>query len=134
MKRYLLDSYALLAYAENEPGARRVARIFSEASEARAYLYISVVNWGELYYIAAREKGEKIADSYLAMFRNFSPELVEVNEELALIAASFKASHRLSYADAIAAATSKKKAAVLVTGDPEFRALAKSISIEWLKE
>ena len=29
MKRYVLDSYAVIAYFEDEPGADRVAQIFS---------------------------------------------------------------------------------------------------------
>jgi predicted nucleic acid-binding protein len=42
--------------------------------------------------------------------------------------------HGLSLADAFAAALSKEKKAELVTGDPEFRALAKEIKINCLRK
>jgi predicted nucleic acid-binding protein len=56
------------------------------------------------------------------------------DEELLLSAASIKASFPLSYADAFAAATAQIHDAVLLTGDPEFKALeAKGIiSVRWL--
>ena len=40
---------------------------------------------------------------------------------------------QFSLADAFAAALAKEKKAELVTGDPEFKASAKEISIRWLK-
>ena len=43
------------------------------------------------------------------------------------------AHHRISLADAFAAALAKEKKAELVTGDPEFKAPEKEIKINWLK-
>jgi predicted nucleic acid-binding protein len=48
-------------------------------------------------------------------------------------AALFKAAHRMSLADAFAAALAKTRKAELITGDPEFKALAKEIKIHWLR-
>jgi len=48
-------------------------------------------------------------------------------------AGDFKANHRISLADAFAAALAKEKKAELVTGDPEFKAMEKEIRIEWVK-
>ncbi len=48
------------------------------------------------------------------------------------LASDFKAKHRLSLADAFAAALSKSKKAELLTGDPEFKVLGKEISIQLL--
>jgi hypothetical protein len=59
--------------------------------------------------------------------------LVGDDLRLARQAAVFKASYRLSLADAFAAALAKEKKAELVTGDPEFKALEKEIKIVWLK-
>ena len=53
--------------------------------------------------------------------------------ELARQAAQFKAAHKLSLADAFAAALAKDRKAELVTGDPELKALEKVIKIVWLK-
>jgi hypothetical protein len=40
----------------------------------------------------------------------------------------------LAYADAFAAALAMVEKATLVTGDPEFRLLEKSISVQWITE
>jgi len=40
---------------------------------------------------------------------------------------------QFSLADAFAAALAKEKKAELITGAPEFKALAKEIKINWLK-
>ena len=41
--------------------------------------------------------------------------------------------NRFSLADAFAAALAKEKKAELITGDPEFKVVAKEIAIHWLK-
>jgi hypothetical protein len=38
------------------------------------------------------------------------------------------------YADAFAAALAMREGAVLVTGDPEFKALESTLSIQWLPQ
>ena len=50
MKRYVLDSYALIAYFEGEDGAQTVASIFKDALANKAEINVCVVNWGEIYY------------------------------------------------------------------------------------
>jgi predicted nucleic acid-binding protein len=47
-------------------------------------------------------------------------------------AAKLKAQHAISYADAFAAATAIRRGAVLVTGDPEFRALEGTVTLKWI--
>ena len=44
MKRYVLDSYALLAYSEMEAGAQAVTNIFKKALANEAEIYMSVIN------------------------------------------------------------------------------------------
>ena len=58
-----------------------------------------------------------------------------MSDDLALAkqAASFKARHKMSYADCFAAALAKQKNAELITGDSEFKAVEKEIRIQWLQ-
>lgn len=49
MKRYILDSYAMLAFFEDEAGADVVADILNELIRKKAHGFMSVINWGELY-------------------------------------------------------------------------------------
>ena len=132
MKRYVLDSYALLAYAENEEGGKTVADIFKKALVGQAEVFLCWINWGEMYYIALREGSEERAELYSHTLLHYPLEFIEANKELTLQAARLKASNRISYADAFAAATSILKKAELVTGDREFKQLETQLKILWI--
>lgn len=132
MKRFVLDSYSLLAYAENEKGANEVESLLKKALEFKAELFLCVINWGEMYYIALREGGKERAELYKNTFAKFPIIIVEANKDLTLQAAIYKANYKISYADAFAAALTKLKKATLVTGDKEFVALKSEIKISWL--
>ncbi len=132
MKRYVLDSYSLIAYAEGEKGAKETAEILKEALAGKAELFLCIINWGEMYYIAMREGGKERAELYVNTFARYPIVIVEANKELTLHAAEYKALNKISYADAFAAALAKIKKAVLVTGDKEFKVLEKEIKINWI--
>ena len=48
MKKYIMDSFAMIAYFEDEPGADKVAEILGALINQKAKGFMSVVNWGEL--------------------------------------------------------------------------------------
>lgn len=132
MTRYVLDSYSLLSYAENEKGADEVGNILKKALENKAELFLSIINWGEMYYIAFREGGKERAELYKNTFAQYPIFIVEANKELTLQAAHYKAYYKISYADTFAAALAKLKKATLVTGDKEFSVLENEIKIYWI--
>jgi ribonuclease VapC len=57
----------------------------------------------------------------------------EKNLDMVRQAAIYKATKRLSYADAFAAALAKIRSAELVTGDREFKQVEDEIEINWLR-
>ena len=94
-----------------------------------------VVNWGEVYYSILRRRSVETAEAIAREIAAMPIELVPVEADLQLVwqAAQFKASGKLAYADAFAAALAKLRHAELVTGDPDFQAVAGEIKIGWLK-
>lgn len=130
--RRVLDSYGLLAYLENEPGADRVAEIIKQARDKDKSLLLSVVNWGEVYYIACRTAGKAAAEEAMNILDTLPIEVVPVDREMAFVAAQLKASRKMSYADCFAAALAKLHKAELVTGDKEFKEVEGEIKIFWL--
>ena len=62
--RIVLDSYALIAYFENEKGAGKVERFLCQAESSRTPLLLSTVNWGEVYYALYRSKGKRGGERY----------------------------------------------------------------------
>ena len=131
---YVLDSYALLAYLEGEPGSDRIRELLDAAKDRKCHLYMCVVNMGEVMYIVERERGLPKAQETLARIDELPIEIVDVDRPLTLAAAHLKMDCPIAYADCFAAALSQLKNATLVTGDPEFNKIkaACNVRIEWL--
>lgn len=133
MRRYVFDSYALLAFLEDEPGAEVVAEALQEIVASRAIGYLSVINWGEINYSIMRELGQSAAESALSHVSGLPLELVDADLELTRAAARLKGRYRIAYADCFAAALAKKHKAVVLTGDPEFALLEQEVEVRWVK-
>ena len=131
-KAYVLDSWAVMAYLEDEISAQKVADLIGDAHEHGIPLLMSVVNAGEVWYILAREVSEAEADKALHELRQLGIEFQDVDMKLARLAGGFKAKHRMSYADCFAAALAKEHKAELVTGDKEFKQVESEIHVWWL--
>jgi ribonuclease VapC len=132
MRRYVLDSYAMIAYFEDEPGADRVSPVLRQLVQGKARGFMSVVNWGEVYYNTMREQGVAEAEKVILQMDKFPIQMVEVDKDLAYEAAKLKRKYRIAYADCFAVAVSVKLNASLVTGDREFKKLKERISIYWI--
>ena len=133
MKKYVMDSFAMIAFFEDEPGADKVALILKSLMDRKAKAYMSVINWGEIYYNTLREQGVEIAEKVIGQLKQYPIELVEADQKLTYEAAKLKGRYKIAYADCFAAALSYKLNAVVVTGDPEFKKLENEYSIQWLK-
>lgn len=129
--RYVLDSHALLAHLQDEPGAPRVRAMLERAANRRAEIYLSIVNYGEVVYITERERGLIAAQSVIAALDQLPMVVVDADRALTLAAAHIKAQHPLAYADAFAVALAQSKNATLVTGDRWMKAVERKTRIEW---
>lgn len=129
---YILDSYAILALLNNEPGAERIASLLIQARNNKVALHMSLLNLGEVAYIIQRRWGEKKVRMMLTYLDNSGIIYEEVGKDRILAAAHLKAQFPIAYADAFAAALANEYSATLLTGDPEFRALTTLLNVEWL--
>jgi ribonuclease VapC len=134
MANKVLDSWALVAFFEDEPAASQVEEVLDQASTNQHRLFLSAINWAEIYYSTMREVSQEAADRHAEIIAQLPIEIVGLTDDLHLArqAAIYKARHRLSLADAFAAALAKEKRAELLTGDPEFRVLEGVIKLHWL--
>ena len=132
----VLDSWALIAFFEDEPAAAQVEKLLLQAEAGTHKLLLSAINWGEIYYNTMREVSQEAADRLAINLAGLTIEIVGVegqNLQLVRQAAIFRASRKLSYADAFAAALAKLRNAELVTGDREFKLVEDEIKIAWLR-
>lgn len=131
-KAYVLDSWSMIAYLEDEPAGQRIADLIADAHENGISVMMSVVNAGEVWYILAREVSESEADSSISEIRQLGIEFVDVNWNVTLLAARFKSKCKMSYADCYAAALAKENKALLVTGDREFKQVEDQVKVNWV--
>ena len=128
----VLDSYSLIAYIEGEDGKDTMIEVFRSARDSGRTCLLSVVNWGEVYYITLRETGQQRADEVAHLISTLPIHIVPADLELAKQAAELKAVKKLSYGDCFAAALAKHRRVELVTGDKEFRQVEGDVKILWL--
>ncbi|MEO6733012.1 MAG: type II toxin-antitoxin system VapC family toxin [Ferruginibacter sp.] len=124
MANFVLDSYALLAYFRKEEGGEKVEQLLMDAVADKLELHMTCINAGEVYYMAYRKDGIDKANLVWKAMQQFPIHMIEVDMVFTHKAASLKAKHKLSYADAFAAALTISKKATLITGDHEFDSLA----------
>ncbi len=120
MKHYVFDSYALIAFFRKEKNWELIQELLIKMSNDEIIGWITTVNVGEIYYMISRKSNAKQAELAIDALLHFPINLVEADLKLALQAAKLKATYKLSYADAFAAALTISKKAVLLTGDQEF--------------
>lgn len=128
----VLDSYSLMTYIEGEAGKEMVIEVFRSARDSGKPLFLSVVNWGEVFYITLREAGRERAEHVAHLISTLPIQIVPADLELAKKAAEFKATRKMSYADCFAAALAKSRKGELVTGDKEFKQVEGEIRLLWL--
>ena len=132
--KYLLDSWAVLAYLKKEsPADQRVLELLEKARDGKVLLFLSVINLGEIYYIVGRARGEDTAQHILEEIKRLPIEILPVDETDVLAAARWKMQYPMAYADAFAASAAQDLQAILLTGDPELLALGDLLEIEILK-
>lgn len=131
MAGLVLDSFALIAYFEDEPAAGQVERALEQALRA-SRLKLTLVNWGEVYYSMHRTKGEDRAEECLLVMDELPIDLIPATREMTYEAARIKAKYRIAFGDCFAAALALQTQCPVLTGDREFKKLEKLVEIQWL--
>ena len=116
----LLDTSAILAFTEDEPGADQVQAALLDTDAGVLLLHACFVTLTEVEYIARQERGELAAEQRIDELRSLPILWVHSDRALYSAAAKLKAGHRISFADAFVAAATLRFDATLVHRDPEF--------------
>jgi len=129
-RQHVLDANALVGLFEDREGtAAKVERLLELALEREIPLLMSAVNWGEVFYVTWRRRGEAKARQADAKLREMPIAVIDVNRERASRAGALKGKYGLGYADAFAAELAIERGAWLVTADLAFSKVGQSLSI-----
>ena len=125
---YFLDTSALLALIEDEPGATRVEMLLRNES-----VLIPWVALLEVHYVTARRHDVAEADRRYGLLTQLGATVLWENDERLLLQASrIKATYRLSLADCLIAAQALRHSSLLVHRDPEYQQLSGDLELEQL--
>ena len=124
MKRFLLDTSALLTLRDDEPGAQRVAEVLQLAQQGKVKCYGCFMSLMEVLYRVWRDEGKPAGQLAHQQCLALPIDWLHSSDSLLTKAAEFKALHSLSLADAWIAACAAEQGATLLHKDPEFKPLA----------
>ena len=132
MKEYVFDANAVIRYfqAGNARGGEKVQELFLQAQRNEARLFMSVINMGEVLYILIKHLGEQRALHYIQVLQH-GVTIVEADVSHTIQAATIKHRYKIGYADSFAAALALASKATLVSADPTFETLGKSL--KWMR-
>ena len=128
----MLDSFAVIALLNRDPGFENIKHLLLQAQESGLPLLMNEINVGEVFYLTAKRVSWEMAEEFLKSLPALPVELVSNSYADVLEAARIKAQFPISYADAFAVATAIRRNAVIVTGDREFRSVGHLVEIAWL--
>jgi predicted nucleic acid-binding protein len=132
MKKYVLDSNALLCFFQKEKSWEIVSNIFKEYLSGKIELSMSVLNYGEFLYIVKTRTDEIKYNQIKSQFDMLGVELVDIDLEQVNEAVEYKSQGGIAYPDTFVLALAKKNGSTIVTGDKEFKKFEKEFKIEWL--
>src|SRR5277367_1790159 len=106
----------------------KVRRLVESARGGEAELLISAINLGEVFYTLRKSRNEPASIQMISTLQNIV-SVVGVNPETAIRAAELKYRYKLGYADSFAALLAMERQATLVSADPDFEKLGKSLKL-----
>ena len=131
---YILDSFAVLAYLQEEAGADEVKAILRQSLSKTCQVYFSIINLGEVIYITEREQSLQKAQKTLAALEQLPIQVLPASRGAVLAAAHIKARYPVAYADAFTIAAAQSMDGIILTGDPEFESVEQLVAVCWLRE
>lgn len=131
LRRYVLDTSAIIAYLADEVGAQEVTALLRRAERGQVEVLLSFMSLLELEDSALRRGGRELATDVLMKVQAL-PLNISFTNDLSLLheSALLKASYPLSVADAWIAALARATHATLIHKDPAFEALTEVIALQ----
>jgi len=131
---HVLDTFAVIALVQDEPGAAEVEALLTACRAGRASVHMCAVNVAEVFYTLWRRGNEWYAREKLADLELAGVQVHDADLALSLRAGALKAQYPIALGDCYAAALAQHLDAPLVTGDPEFRHAESVVKIAWIGE
>ena len=117
----------------DRPGADKVEQLLERAAAGACELFMSVANWGEVYYSVWRSEGEGTAQKLAAEIAQLPIDLISATFVLTKLAAEIHARYKLPYADCFAASLTADLDAPVATADTDFALVQSEVTVFWVR-
>lgn len=134
-KAFIIDSWPVMEWLKNrEPTVTIFQALLDSADSMGLRLLMSTINLGEVYYNCWNQWGEAEAGAVLDILRKHPIQVVHPTTDDVLIAARIKAIYHCAYADAFTVVLALEYDGAVLTGDPDFLALAHDhvVKVDWI--
>ena len=115
----VLDQYSLLAFLEDMAGADDVRNLLLKAEEGKLKLAITTLNLAELWHAIAAADSGKAADKTIKQLMGMAIEIVDIDWQLAHLAATLQSQTQMSVPLCYAAALAKIRNGEHISANPE---------------
>jgi predicted nucleic acid-binding protein len=131
---YMLDASALTAFLNGEAGKPVVKDLLTQASAGNVTVYMSIVNFTEVYYDRLKLKRPDLVEEFLAYVTLLPITIIEtVSKDIALEAGRIKVAHKMSLADSFLLAAAAGYSVTVVTSDyGELEAVEQNMPLPFL--
>lgn len=130
MSRYVLDTYAILTFLQQEQGWERVGELIRDAVDGRVELCMSIINIAEVRYMITRRGRNK--RQTMAAIEALPIRILSADDYIDSVT-DLKANYPVSLAGCFAATAAIDLDCPVVTADPEFAKLEGVLQVEWLR-
>ena len=120
MKRYLLDTSALLTLRDDEDGADFIADLLRKAQDGECLCFACFLSMMEILYRVWKDENELAGRLAYEECQSLPIKWIHETKKLLEASAEIKALNKLSVVDAWIAASAFQEGAILVHKDPEF--------------
>lgn len=127
---FVVDSYAILAFLQKEPGYGRVEALLKSAVHGEVGVHISAFNLAEVQCHVLRHGKE--SSRILAALEALPLKVASADAYLPQ-AVELKTRYGVAFAQCFAAALAQDLQRPLITGDRSFRKFGSTVDIEWLR-
>lgn len=127
----VIDSWAMVAWIQDEPGSEALQGFLVKAEAGRLPLLMSWYNVAETFYTIAKRRTVALAEEFLTRLPSLPIRLMLPDEEGIMAAARVKASHAVALGDAFAIALAQAEHGSVITGDLEIRR-CRLVPVDWV--
>ena len=127
----VVDSWAMVAWIQNEPAAPAFRSFLEEAYSGKITLLMSWLNVAETFYTLAKRNSPEVAEAFLIRLPSLPIRIMLPDEDGIMMAARIKARHPVAFGDSFAIALAEVEQASIITGDNEIRQCA-VVPVDWI--